>query len=107
MTSEYDAAGDQQFNRRARSPRWPSRLLYCQASSRLPLKRFDQPANVRLDDDLDQFIASGKLKDEELAKAVFKSLDSDGNGALVVPEYLRVWGRWARIGRKTQAAGSK
>jgi len=54
-----------------------------------------------------EFIASGKIKDEDLAKEAFKALDSDGNGELVIPEYLRVWGRWARSGRKTQAAASK
>jgi Ca2+-binding EF-hand superfamily protein len=43
-----------------------------------------------------EFVASGKIKGEDLAKAVFESLDSDGNGELAVPEYLRVWGRWAR-----------
>ena len=40
--------------------------------------------------------ASGKLKDRVLAQAVFKALDTDGNGEIVIPEYLRVWGRWAR-----------
>lgn len=54
-----------------------------------------------------EFIASGKIKGKELTKEVFKALDSDGNGKLVVPEYLRVWGRWARSGRKTRAAVSK
>jgi Ca2+-binding EF-hand superfamily protein len=54
-----------------------------------------------------EFVASGKIKDEDLAKAVFEALDSDDNGELVVPEYLRVWGRWARSGRTTQAAVSK
>jgi len=39
---------------------------------------------------------SGRLKDRALARAVFKALDTDGNGELVIPEYLRVWGRWAR-----------
>ncbi len=43
-----------------------------------------------------EFHASGKFKDETLAKAVFKALDTSGNGELVIPEYLRVWGRWAR-----------
>lgn len=37
-----------------------------------------------------EFVASGKIKDEELAKAVFETLDSDGGGELDVPEYLRV-----------------
>jgi len=33
-----------------------------------------------------------------LSKAVFNEFDTDGNGELVIPEYLRVWGRWARSG---------
>ena len=43
-----------------------------------------------------EIITSGKFKDEKLAQAVFKSLDVDGNKSLIIPEYLRVWGRWAR-----------
>ena len=43
-----------------------------------------------------EIIASGKFKDEKLAQAVFMALDVDGNKSLVIPEYLRVWGRWAR-----------
>ena len=39
---------------------------------------------------------SGRLKDGALVQAVFKALDTDGNGELVIPEYLRVWGRWFR-----------
>jgi len=45
--------------------------------------------------------------DADLAKSVFEELDSDDNGELVIPEYLRVWGRWARSGRKTQAVVSR
>ena len=33
---------------------------------------------------------------EDLSRSVFNEFDTDGNGELVVPEYLRVWGRWAR-----------
>lgn len=43
-----------------------------------------------------EFLASGKLKDEKLAKGVFMVLDTNGDGKLVISEYLRVWGRWAR-----------
>jgi len=43
-----------------------------------------------------EIIASGKFKDEKLAQAVFMKLDVDGNKSLIIPEYLRVWGRWAR-----------
>lgn len=43
-----------------------------------------------------EFVASGRLGDDELARRAFEALDSNGDGELVVPEYLRVWGRWAR-----------
>ena len=45
---------------------------------------------------VEELVGSGKLSDEQLARAVFKALDTDRNGALIIPEYLRVWGRWAR-----------
>jgi hypothetical protein len=54
-----------------------------------------------------EFSASEKLNSEDLAKTVFAALDSDDDGELVVPEYLRVWGRWARSGGKSQPAVSK
>ena len=43
-----------------------------------------------------EMIAGGHFKDEKLAKAVFKALDINGDGRLIIPEYLRVWGGWAR-----------
>jgi len=43
-----------------------------------------------------ELIASERLGDDELAEDVFEALDTNGNGELTVPEYLRVWGRWAR-----------
>jgi len=47
--------------------------------------------------------AKAKLSDEKLSGAVFAALDTDGDGALRVPEYLRIWGQWARTGRKSPA----
>ena len=38
----------------------------------------------------------GMINDANLVDAVFTSLDTDANGELVIPEYLRVWGSWAR-----------
>lgn len=43
-----------------------------------------------------ELLDSGKLNDRRLASGVFKALDTNGNGELIIPEYLRVWGRWAR-----------
>ena len=46
----------------------------------------------------DEFVGHSGLP-EDLSKAVFNEFDTDGNGELVIPEYLRVWGRWARSGQ--------
>jgi len=43
-----------------------------------------------------EFIKTGKIKDQQLAKEIFSALDTDGNKELIIPEYLRVWGKWAR-----------
>ena len=62
-----------------------------------------------LDDDKDGVVkrpeflkhAKGKLSNVELTGKVFAALDTDGNGVLLVPEYLRIWGQWARAGQKS------
>jgi len=62
-----------------------------------------------MDDDKDgsaqrqEFIkhATERLASAELARQVFAALDTDGNGEIIIPEYLRVWGKWARAGRKS------
>ena len=43
-----------------------------------------------------ELLASKKIADEELAGEVFKALDTNSDGSLVIPDYLRVWGVWAR-----------
>ena len=43
-----------------------------------------------------EMLKHGTINDTNLADAVFTSLDTDANGELVIPEYLRVWGSWAR-----------
>ena len=43
-----------------------------------------------------EFIASKRIKDPKLGAAIFKALDTNNNDELVIPEYLRVWGQWAR-----------
>jgi Ca2+-binding EF-hand superfamily protein len=45
----------------------------------------------------EEFIGGSGLP-EELSKPVFDAFDTDGTDELVIPEYLRVWGRWARSG---------
>ena len=43
-----------------------------------------------------ELLSSKKIEDEQLAGEIFKALDTNSDGSLVIPEYLRVWGRWAR-----------
>ena len=51
-----------------------------------------------------EFVSNSPLKDKALAAAVFDALDSNGDGATTIPEYLRVWGKWARPNYKGQEA---
>ncbi len=46
---------------------------------------------------VEEMTASKKLTDKKLAGEVFEAFDTNGNGELNIPEYLRVWGRWARL----------
>ena len=54
---------------------------------------------AKIDEDRDgqvarkEFIGHSGLP-EDLSKSVFSEFDTDGNGELEVPEYLRVWGHW-------------
>ena len=43
-----------------------------------------------------ELVGSGKFATEVRASQAFQALDTDRNGFLVIPEFLRVWGRWAR-----------
>jgi len=52
-----------------------------------------------------EFVSGSPLKDKALAAAVFDALDSNGDGVTTIPEYLRVWGKWARPNYKAQEAG--
>ena len=56
---------------------------------------------------LEELVDNGKLKDPKLAKSVFQALDGNGDGELVIPEYLRVWGQWARSKPKAEPAPGK
>ena len=57
------------------------------------LSGMDEDSNGRVT--RKEFVARSGLP-RELSETVFGKFDTDGNGELVVPEYLRVWGRWAR-----------
>jgi len=43
-----------------------------------------------------EFLKSNIVRDEQLSAEIFKSLDANQDGKLLIPEYLKVWGRWAR-----------
>jgi acetyl esterase/lipase/Ca2+-binding EF-hand superfamily protein len=43
--------------------------------------------------------ASKRLSDPGLARQVWAALDVNADGGIPVPEYLRVWGQWARTGQ--------
>ena len=51
-----------------------------------------------------EFVVGVKRKDKSLAAAVFDALDTSGDGTITIPEYLRVWGGWARPNYKAQEA---
>ena len=58
---------------------------------------------AKMDEDADGRVAQKEFlghvrPPDDLSEAVFNEFDTDGNGELVIPEYLRVWGRWARSG---------
>ena len=61
-----------------------------------------------MDDDQDGLVeraefvkyAAKLLSDPELAEQVYAALDTNADGGIPIPEYLRVWGQWARAGRK-------
>ncbi|MCP4260592.1 MAG: hypothetical protein GY774_24150 [Planctomycetes bacterium] len=63
----------------------------------------------RMDDDKDGLVeraefvkhAAKLLSDLELAEQVYAALDANADGGIPIPEYLRVWGQWARAGRKS------
>jgi Ca2+-binding EF-hand superfamily protein len=59
-----------------------------------------------MDEDRDGFISQNEFLSrtdsvlgESLAKEVFDAFDLNENGSLMIPEYLRVWGFWARSGK--------
>jgi Ca2+-binding EF-hand superfamily protein len=62
-----------------------------------------------MDDDQDgvveraEFVkhATQLLSNDQLAEQVFAALDTNADGVIPIPEYLRVWGRWARADGKT------
>lgn len=43
-----------------------------------------------------EFVAGAGIADQDLAADVFEAFDTDSDRRLRIPEYLRVWGQWAR-----------
>ena len=62
-----------------------------------------------MDDDEDGLVeraefvkhAAKLLSDRALAEQVYAALDANADGGIPIPEYLRVWGQWARAGQKS------
>ena len=50
----------------------------------------------------DEFVEGSPIKNKVLGGAVYDALDTSGDGVITVPEYLRVWGGWARPNYKEQ-----
>jgi len=44
--------------------------------------------------------ATKMLSDAKLAEKVFSALDVNNDGGIPIPEYLRVWGQWARANQQ-------
>ena len=51
-----------------------------------------------------EFVEGSPIKDKAMSRAVFDALDTSGDGVITIPEYLRVWGGWARPNYKAQEA---
>ncbi len=49
-----------------------------------------------------EFVTGSAIADKVLAGAVYDALDASGDGVITPPEYLRVWGRWARPNYEAQ-----
>jgi Ca2+-binding EF-hand superfamily protein len=62
-----------------------------------------------MDDDKDGLVERAEfvkhtaklLSDSELAEQVFAALDTNSDGGIPIPEYLQLWGQWARAGQKS------
>jgi len=46
-----------------------------------------------------EFISYGIFTSEYVATKIFNAFDTNKNGELTLPEYLRNWSRWARVDR--------
>jgi len=47
----------------------------------------------------EEFLKNKIVRTKSIAAQIFKKLDTNGNGELNLPEYLRNWSRWARSER--------
>jgi len=53
-----------------------------------------------------EFVERSGIDDPALAARIYRLLDTDGNDEIRPPEYLRVWGRWARAGKGEDVNGA-
>jgi len=51
-----------------------------------------------------EFVEGSPIEDKALAGKVFDALDANSDAVTTIPEYLRVWGGWARPNYKAQEA---
>ena len=59
--------------------------------------RMDEDSSGRVS--LQEFVGNSRIGDSQTARQIFRLLDTDKSGDLITPEYLRVWGAWARAGQ--------
>lgn len=62
--------------------------------AKIMLQAMDENGDGRLL--MQEFVTNVKIEDKALAARVFDGFDLDRDGQLLMPEYLRVWGQWAR-----------
>ena len=74
----------------------------CPVAESLPKQVKDIIMNVIRNCKNQIVLTSNNEKDvsKDIKKEIFNAFDTDENGELILPEYLRKWSSWARIGRE-------
>jgi pimeloyl-ACP methyl ester carboxylesterase/Ca2+-binding EF-hand superfamily protein len=76
-----------------------NRIITDESKALIQAMDLDQDGRVQRSEFLDQ--AAARFPDPKHAGQVFAALDTNGDGHLIVPEYLRVWGQWARADKRS------
>ena len=74
-----------------------NRIITDEAKSIIQEMDDDNDGNIQVGEFIEH--ANPKLNSETLARDVFAAFDTNRDGKIIIPEYLRVWGRWARAGK--------